>query len=330
MPSSKGEDAVAATAKWLAIVGIGEDGLAGIGASARAAIEAAGVVFGGRRHLALAADAIRGEARPWPMPFDAAMSEVVALRGRKVCVLASGDPFCHGVGATLARHVSASEFDVYPAPSAFSLAAARLGWPLQAVETVSLHGRPLSLLRPLLGDGARILALTSDGASPASVAAFLTQHGFGSSRFHILEALGGAREAIGVFSTGEVGGRAFDDLNVVAIEVKGSAAAAVVPLAGALDDDLFEHDGQITKREIRALTLSSLSPRPAPLPAPPPPPPLSCLPMRSPGEKLSFPGRTWWRSPLPGAWRKLGSSAPRRGTGTPWAASTSAILSDLT
>ncbi len=219
------------------------------------------MVFGGRRHLALAADAIRGEARPWPMPFDAAMSEVVALRGRKVCVLASGDPFCHGVGATLARHVSASEFDVYPAPSAFSLAAARLGWPLQAVETVSLHGRPLSLLRPLLGDGARILALTSDGASPASVAAFLTQHGFGSSRFHILEALGGAREAIGVFSTGEVGGRAFDDLNVVAIEVKGSAAAAVVPLAGALDDDLFEHDGQITKREIRALTLSSLSPR---------------------------------------------------------------------
>lgn len=252
---------MAATAKWLSIVGIGEDGLAGIGASARLSIEEAEVVFGGNRHLALAAGAIRGEARPWPTPFDAAMNEVVAHRGRKVCVLASGDPFCHGVGATLARHVSASEFEVYPAPSSFSLAAARLGWALQDIETVSLHGRPLSLLRPLLSDGVRVLALTSDGGTPSAIAAFLTQHGFGNSRFHVLEALGGGRETVGAFSAGELAHRSFDGLNVVAIEVNSSAGATVVPLAGALDDDLFEHDGQITKREIRGLTLSSLAPR---------------------------------------------------------------------
>lgn len=195
------------------------------------------------------------------MPFDAAMNDVIALRGRKVCVLASGDPFCHGVGVTLARHISASEFDVYPAPSAFSLAAARLGWALQDIEAISLHGRPLSLLRPLLSDGVRILALTSGSGSPVEIAALLSQHGFGSSRFLVLEALGGDREAIRAFNAGELEGHVFDDLNVVAIEVKASAAASVVPLAGALDDDLFEHDGQITKREIRALTLSSLSPR---------------------------------------------------------------------
>ena len=234
MPSSKSADAGAATVKWLSVVGIGEDGLAGIGAAARVAIEAAEVVFGGKRHLSLSSAAIRGEARPWPVPFDAAMGAVVALRGRRVCVLASGDPFFHGVGVTLARHVSASEVDVFPAPSAFSLAAARLGWALQDIETVSLHGRPLSLLRPLLSDGSRV---------------------------HVLEALGGDGESVHAFSADELAGHAFADLNVVAIEAKAGAAAAVVPLAGALDDGLFEHDGQITKREIRALTLSSLSPR---------------------------------------------------------------------
>lgn len=228
---------------------------------ARAAIEKAEVVFGGSRHLALAADALRGEARQWPTPFDAAMKDVVALRGRKVCVLASGDPFCHGVGVTLARHVPAVEFDVYPTPSAFSLAAARLGWALQEIEAISLHGRPLSLVRPLLSDGVRILALTSDGRSPAALAALLAECGFGSSRVHILEALGGDREKIGTYNASELSGRSFDDLNVVAVEARETEAAIVIPLAGALDDDLFEHDGQITKREIRAVTLSSLAPR---------------------------------------------------------------------
>lgn len=252
---------MAATAKWLSIVGIGEEGLAGIGSAARAAIETAEAVFGGRRHLVLAASAIKGEARHWPTPFDAAMREVVAMRGRKVCVLASGDPFCHGVGVTLARHILAEEFDVYPAPSAFSLAAARLGWALQDIETCSLHGRPLSLLRPLLSEGVRVLALTSDGHSPGAIATLLIDNGFGASRLHVLEALGGERESVGAFDAEELAARVFDDLNVVAIEVRAGAQAAVVPLAGALDDDLFEHDGQITKREIRALTLSSLAPR---------------------------------------------------------------------
>ncbi|WP_245582557.1 precorrin-6y C5,15-methyltransferase (decarboxylating) subunit CbiE [Neorhizobium lilium] len=250
-----------AESRWLSIVGLGEDGMAGLGENAREAISAASFVFGGKRHLELAAPLIRGEARPWPTPFDSAMNDVVALRGRRVCVLASGDPFFFGVGVTLSRHVTSNEFTAYPAPSAFSLAASRLGWPLQDIETVSLHGRPLDLIRPLLHPGRRILALTSDEKGPAELAALLASIGFGSSRLTVLEALGGNAERIRSGTAEEFALPDIHVVNLVAVEVMAGAGARIVPRGFGLDDALFEHDGQITKREIRALTLSSLSPR---------------------------------------------------------------------
>ncbi len=146
--------------QWLSIVGIGEDGLAGLGSAARAAIAEAELVFGGTRHLELAADAITGDSQAWLSPFSRSVEAVIAARGRKVCVLASGDPFNHGVGATLARHVDAAQMRVFPHLSAFSLAAARLGWPLQDVVSLSAHGRPIELAIPHLHPAARILALT--------------------------------------------------------------------------------------------------------------------------------------------------------------------------
>jgi precorrin-6B C5,15-methyltransferase / cobalt-precorrin-6B C5,C15-methyltransferase len=166
---------------WLTIVGIGEDGLAGLGEAARAAVARADHVFGGTRHLELAAPVITGATHPWQSPFSASIDAILARRGQSVCVLASGDPFHHGVGATLSRHVDASQMQVYPQPSSFSLAAARLGWPLQDVLALSLHGRPLDLIRPHLHPGARILALTSDEHGPAQLAALLTEAGFGIS-----------------------------------------------------------------------------------------------------------------------------------------------------
>src|SRR5882672_9923467 len=116
----------AAPCRWLSIVGIGEDGIEGLSPVARGLVSGAETVFGGKRHLALAAQLVRGAARPWPSPFERAVEEVLAQRGRHVCVLASGDPYVYGVGAVLARHVDARETLVVPAPSAFSLAAARL------------------------------------------------------------------------------------------------------------------------------------------------------------------------------------------------------------
>ena len=172
----------AASPRWLSIVGIGEDGVEGLSPVARGLIGAAEIVFGGRRHLGLAAPLIRGAARPWPSPFDAAADEVLPHRGRQVCVLASGDPFHYGVGSVLARHIDAREMTVVPAPSAFSLAAARLGWSLPETALLSLHGRTLDLVRPHLHPGARILALTSDGEGPAALARLLTRNGFRRAR----------------------------------------------------------------------------------------------------------------------------------------------------
>ncbi|PZV35211.1 precorrin-6y C5,15-methyltransferase (decarboxylating) subunit CbiE [Mesorhizobium kowhaii] len=247
--------------RWLSIVGIGEDGLAGLGDEAKQLIAKAEIIFGGKRHLALVASFAKGEARPWAIPFDAEMADVLALAGRNVCVLASGDPFFHGVGATLARKVKAQEMHVIPAPSAISLAAARLGWALQDVETVSLHGRPLDLIRPLLQPNARILALTSDAEAPAAIARLLTELDFGTSRLTVLEALGGRRETLRSAQADAFDLENINPLNVLAIDVEPGPDARVLPLTVGLADHLFDHDGQITKREIRAITLSALAPR---------------------------------------------------------------------
>ncbi|RWO95024.1 MAG: precorrin-6y C5,15-methyltransferase (decarboxylating) subunit CbiE [Mesorhizobium sp.] len=247
--------------RWLTIVGIGEDGVAGLGDEAKRLIAEAEFVFGGTRHLALVASFAKGEARPWPTPFDAGMRDVLALAGKKVCVLASGDPFFHGVGVTLTRKVAAEEMRVIPAPSAMSLAAARLGWALHDIETISLHGRSLDLIRPLLHPGSRILALTSDGDAPAAIARLLTELDFGPSRLTILEALGGPNERLRSARADAFDLEKINPLNVLAIEVDSTSEARILPLTSGLADHLFEHDGQITKREIRAITLSALAPR---------------------------------------------------------------------
>ena len=251
----------AAPRRWLSIVGIGEEGADGLSPVARALVADAAIVFGGARHLGLAASLIRGAARTWPSPFEQGIADVVAQRGQQVCVLASGDPFQFGVGATLARHVDPAETIVVPAPSAFSMAAARLGWPLADSALVSLHGRALDLVRPHLQPGACVLALTSDGDAAAALGRLLADTGFGASRVTVLEALGGPRERVRATTAATFDLGAVDPLNTVALDVIAAPGARVIARAAGLDDALFEHDGQITKREIRAVTLSALAPR---------------------------------------------------------------------
>jgi precorrin-6Y C5,15-methyltransferase (decarboxylating) len=250
----------ASSRRWLSIVGIGEDGIDGLSAVARGLVASADIVFGGARHLALAAPLIRGEAKPWPSPFSHGVEAVLAARGRNVCVLASGDPFFYGVGSVLANHVAPDETLVVPAPSSFSLAAARLHWALPDIALVSLHGRALDRIRPHLHQGARVLALTSDSEGPEALARLLAETGFGESRLTVLEALGGAKERIRATTAAGFDLAGIAELNVVGVEVKAAPGARSIAYTPGLADDLFEHDGQITKREIRAVTLSSLAP----------------------------------------------------------------------
>lgn len=247
--------------RWLALVGLGEDGVDGLTPAARALIANARLVVGGKRHLALANGLAAGETMAWPSPLTDAIPAILARRGEPVAVLASGDPYCYGVGATLARHVPVEETLCIPAPSSLSLACARLGWAFDETSVISLCGRPIETLAPLLQPRARVLALSADASTPAAVAAWLAARGFGRSPLHVLEALGGPRERIRVAKAEGFGLNDVDPLNLLAIEVKADADARVIPLNTGLPDDVFEHDGQITKREIRAVTLSALAPR---------------------------------------------------------------------
>ena len=253
--------ATCTAAPWLSIVGIGEDGADGLSPVAQKLIAAAELVVGGKRHLALASGLIRGRTLAWPSPIGEAMPEIEKHRGRPVVVLASGDPFHYGVGDMLLRSIPAAETLCLPQSSAFSLAAARLGWSLQDVALASLHGRALEGIVRHLQPGARILALSWDGETPARLAKLLVERGMGSSSVTVLEAMGGARERVRHavakdFDLGEVA-----PLNTIALEISASPEATVLGLAPGLDDGLFEHDGQLTKREVRAVTLSALAPR---------------------------------------------------------------------
>jgi precorrin-6Y C5,15-methyltransferase (decarboxylating) len=245
--------------RWLTIIGIGEDGLAGLGAAARGAIEAAEILAGGERHLAMIPPGA-AERLAWGRPFEAGLNALMARRGRRVVVLASGDPMLYGVGATLARSVPPGEMIVLPAPGAFSLAAARLGWPLQQVATLSLHGRPLDRLAWHLAPGARLLALTENGEAPGKIARWLTERGWGPSRLTVLERLGGAAEKLTEASAETLTETGFADLNTLAIECRPGPGARWWPRLAGLPDDAFRHDGQLTKRWVRAATLAALAP----------------------------------------------------------------------
>lgn len=238
----------------MTLIGLGEDGLGGLTDASRKALAEAEVIFGGPRHLALCDAGARG--REWPLPFS--VEPVLEHRGRAVVVLASGDPFWHGVGGTLAQVLDPSEWRGFPAPSCMTLAAARLGWRLEEVTTMGLHAAPFEVLLPHLAEGARLICTLRDGAAPAALADYLTAQGFGTSRLTVMEALGGPRE---ISREADAATFDLDDIAapvVVAIAVSGGAGISHAP---GRDAALFAHDSQITKSPMRALTLAALAPR---------------------------------------------------------------------
>ena len=250
--------------RWLTLIGIGEDGRDGLSPAAVRLLAQARFIIGGARHLALIGK-VEAETLAWPTPFEKGIEQILARRGEPTCVLASGDPFLYGVGSVLAAHVPAEEMISLPAPSSLNLAAARLGWALQDCEIVSLHGRSFERIIPHLRPRAKLLVISWNGTTPEKLAALLRARYLGSSKLTVLEALGGPREKISTSSAENYEARAVDSLNLVGIEIEASANAAYIPLTPGLPDEWFETDGQITKRDIRALTLAALAPWPGAL-----------------------------------------------------------------
>jgi len=246
------------TGRWLTIIGVGEDGA--LSSTARALIDEASTVFGGARHLALVGPT-KGAQRPWPSPFSIGVAEVFARRGAPTVVLASGDPFFFGVGATLAEKIAREEIFCLPAPSTFALVAARLAWSQQDCALLSLHGRAFERVTPHLQPGRKLIALSWDETTPARLATHLAERGFGRSAVHVLENLGGPREQVRSAMATDFTLQDISPLNAVAVELMADPDARVIPLTPGLPDEWFEHDGQLTKRDVRAVTLSALAPR---------------------------------------------------------------------
>jgi precorrin-6B C5,15-methyltransferase / cobalt-precorrin-6B C5,C15-methyltransferase len=247
--------------KTVTVVGIGADGWAGLSPRSKAAIEQAGVLVGGPRQLSLLPEGVAGRRIPLPSPLEPGLSQLVAAQaGAGLVVLASGDPMFYGIGATLVRVLGAPNVTVLPHPSSVSLAAARLGWPLDDIDVVSLVGRPRELLHPLLQPGRRVLALTAEATAATSIRALLDARGFGGSQVTVLADLGGEQEAVG-----PAGGQPHGRLAIIAIDCRLDVGAAPLPRVPGLPDEVFEQDGQITKREIRALALAMLAPVPGQL-----------------------------------------------------------------
>ncbi|MFB9868289.1 precorrin-6y C5,15-methyltransferase (decarboxylating) subunit CbiE [Vreelandella sulfidaeris] len=246
-------------APWLTLLGWGESGTAGLTAASCEPLEGAEIVFGARRHLRLLPP-LNADVREWPVPFLDGIPALLNERGRRVVMLVSNDPFWFGAGTSLVSHLESGEWQALPSPSTFSLAAARLGWPLERCTCLGLHAKPLTRLRPYLQSGRRLLVLLRDGAAVAELAALIKRYDFADSQITVLEALGGADERI---RTLRMDDSLPDDIaHPVAVGIEVAGNGPTLPLTPGLADSFFEHDGQITKQAVRSLTLCALAPKP--------------------------------------------------------------------
>ena len=246
------------TAPWLHIVGIGEDGMEGLAPATRAIVEAAEIIVGGDRHHKLSSN-VKADRVAWPSPFNALIDMLRSHHGKRVVVLATGDPLWYSVGARIGRAINPDEITYHPQLSAFQLAAARMGWSLPDVETLTVHGRAIEQIIPTIQPGNKLLILTTGAETPYQIRAILTARGFDKSRLTVLAAMAGPSEQRfdGVAESWSHNVPAF---NTMAVHCIAEPNAIVLPRTPGLPDDAFDHDGTMTKQEVRAATLAKLMP----------------------------------------------------------------------
>lgn len=247
--------------KWLTIVGMGEDGYEGLHGPARAALSTAEVIVGSERLLAKLPP-LKAELQEWPQPFSLALSRLTPLQGRRTVILATGDPLNYGVARKILESIPFDQVSIIPHLSAFSLAAARLGWSLPDCDTLTLHGRDVANIEAFIQPSVRLIVLTADGATIPLVCERLRSRAFGKSEITVLENMGGDREAQVSFPANSIPAREFSPLNTLGIHCVAGTDAKIFSRLAGLPDDAFLHDGQLTKREVRAATLAALAPTP--------------------------------------------------------------------
>ena len=242
---------------WLHIVGIGEDGIEGLSPASRSVVEAAEIIVGGSRHQNLTNS--QAERINWPSPFDALIDLLKSKSGQRVVVLATGDPLWYSVGARIGREIDPLEISYHPQVGAFQLAAARMGWSMADLETLTVHGRPVEQMIAFIQPNQRLLILTTGAETPKQIAGFLTERGFGKSQLTVLASMGGENEARfdGKAETWQYEVPAF---NTLAVECIAAKDAAMLPRVPGLADELFQGDGTMTKQEIRATSVAKLMP----------------------------------------------------------------------
>lgn len=251
----------------VSVVGVGADGWSGLAQASRDVVLSADVLLGGRRHLGLVPELPESPAvrEAWPSPLMPALPGLLQrYDGQRVVVLASGDPLVSGIATEIVALLGSAEVEVLPAPSSVSLARARLGWSAESADVVTLVGRDPDALRRYLSPGRRLIVLSSDGSTPATVAQVLTQEGYGDSRLTVLGDLGSDAESR-TEGTAASWRAATSALTVVGVSVVAGPTTRVLATVPGLPDDAFEHDGQLTKRDLRAIALSRLAPTPGEL-----------------------------------------------------------------
>jgi precorrin-6B C5,15-methyltransferase / cobalt-precorrin-6B C5,C15-methyltransferase len=249
----------------LTVVGIGADGWDGLGARAREALRAAAAIVGSQRQLELLPADLAAQRRLLPSPLEPLIDELASGVAEATCVVASGDPMLHGIGATLARRIPPERLTVLPHPSAFALACARLGWPAAEVELVSAVAREPEVVAQALQPGRRVIAYATGCDGAARLARVLRERGRGASRLVVLEQLGGPAERLHESTADAWGDAPADPLHAIAIEVRAAPGAHPLARVPGLPDDAYEHDGQLTKRHVRAIVLATLAPLPGQL-----------------------------------------------------------------
>ncbi|PRZ41738.1 precorrin-6Y C5,15-methyltransferase (decarboxylating) [Antricoccus suffuscus] len=248
------------------VVGIGADGIEGLSEHVREIIHDGQVIFGSPRQLAAITATDGQELVAWPRPLLPALRETLDQhKHKRRVVLASGDPLRSGIGTTLISVFGSGNIRIIPTVSSDALARARLGWSAESSDVITVVGRRTSLVLRALAPGRRLVVLSSDEATPREIARLLTDAGYGPTTLTVLGNLGGPTESALSGTARQWSGSdvpEFPRLNVVCCECQADPDIAVLPTIAGLPDTAYEHDGQLTKREIRASALAHLAPSP--------------------------------------------------------------------